>query len=119
MHFKLQDFKSFLVDENQEQQLGGKLNVPMDVVINPGSVHMWLDLPGILATDVRVYRRDDYIVIEGVKRSYYSADKSRVFVRMERQSAHFQRILHIPVSETIENIQFDLNDGVLHIMWER
>jgi HSP20 family molecular chaperone IbpA len=119
MHFNLHDFKSFLIDDLQAEQLGVNLNVPMDVAIGAESVQIWMDLPGVKADEVRVFRYEDYIVIEGVKQSHYPQDKDRVFVRMERQSAHFYRQLHVPVSETVADIQFELENGVLHIRWSR
>ena len=85
----------------------------MDVVINEKEVSIFVELPGLTTEDFTVYQYDDLIVVEGVR---YKADVQKCsFVRVERETGRFKRVLRLPFYVNDYEAKATLKDGVLYI----
>lgn len=86
---------------------------PMDVVINDDAVLIYVELPGIKTTDFTVYQYDDLVVIEGIR---CKADVPGCsFVRVERETGRFKRVLRLPFVVNDFDVKATLKDGVLEL----
>ncbi|ADD68602.1 Molecular chaperone (small heat shock protein)- like protein [Denitrovibrio acetiphilus DSM 12809] len=86
---------------------------PMDVVINDKEVIIYIELPGLTTSHFTVYQYDDLVVIEGVRPKMVMPKAS--FVRVERESVRFRRILRLPFCVNEGDSKAKLKDGVLEV----
>jgi len=97
----------------------GKVNIaetqwpPMDVVISPDEIRLFIELPGMTTNDFTVYQYEDVIVIEGVRPN--ERVESVRYIRVEREGKHFKRVLRMPFCVEMGEIAAKLKEGVLEI----
>ena len=90
---------------------------PMDVVVTPDKVFVFVDLPGASAEDFTVYQYEDLLVLEGVRPR--KAEPSVRYLRVERESLRFRRAVRFPFCVTELGTTAKLKNGVLEIIIER
>ncbi|PLX66105.1 MAG: hypothetical protein C0603_11865 [Denitrovibrio sp.] len=86
---------------------------PMDVVISDDEVIIFIELAGLSTNDFTVYQYDDLIVIEGVRPKIKIPNVT--FVRVERETVKFKRVLRLPFSVNDGETKAKLKDGVLEV----
>jgi HSP20 family protein len=86
---------------------------PMDVMISDKYVRVFVELAGLSTKDFTVYQYDDLLIIEGVRPKLNIQNMQ--FVRVERDSARFKRVLRLPFNINDLDIRAKLKDGVLDI----
>ncbi len=91
---------------------------PTDVLVQNGTLHIWVDVPGICKEDINVYIQNDILIIDGIKRTYKPSAEKRNFLRMERLDTPFRRVIRIIRPASYDNITSKLSNGVLHIFWD-
>lgn len=90
-------------------------NFPLvDIVISDEVIKVFAELPGINLNDINVYLCGDLLIIEGEKKLEKIPYKVH-FIRMERSTSYFRRIIQLPKNVREDNIKAKLKDGVLHI----
>lgn len=89
----------------------------MDVRITDTEVVMYVELPGLTTDDFTVYQYDELVVIEGV-RPRITVPNAR-YVRVERESVRFKRILKLPFCVNDSSAKATLKEGVLEVRISR
>jgi HSP20 family molecular chaperone IbpA len=101
-----------------DSDIGKQAYPALDIVVTrDGKIHIWADLPGVSAEEVKVYINGDFLVIEGHKESHYDS-QFKVFHLSERAVAHFNRTLRLSSPVISDTFEYSLTDGVLHLCWQ-
>lgn len=90
---------------------------PMDVVVTPTQVKLYVDLPGASAEDFTVYQYEDLVVIEGIRPK--ETENSVRYIRVERETLRFRRAVRFPFCVTEGDSKARLKDGVLEVIISR
>lgn len=90
---------------------------PMDVVISPTHVRLFVDLPGATVEDFTVYQYEDIVVIEGLRPR--KEEDSVLYLRVEREPLRFRRAVRFPFCVDDGDTTAKLKDGVLEIVISR
>ena len=89
---------------------------PVDIVVSDDKVKIYFELPGVNIDDINLFLCGDLLIIEGVKRLEKIPYKVN-FLRMERITTSFRRIIHIPIRIREDNIEAVLKNGVLSVVF--
>ncbi len=73
-----------------------------------------IEIPGIEKEDIKIYKKENNLIIKGVKRKEYNEEKVE-FILAERRFGSFYNIFPIPVDFNLENIETKIKNGVLII----
>jgi len=86
---------------------------PLDIRMTDTEVMIYVELPGLTTEDFTVYQYDDLVVIEG-RRPKITVPGAH-YVRVERESVRFKRIVRLPFCVNDNMAKALLKDGVLEI----
>lgn len=87
---------------------------PMDLVEGDDHFVLRADLPGVRQEDVSVELEGDVLTISGERRIEHDA-KEGGFVRLERATGGFRRMLTLPEGVDADAVTAAFSDGVLEI----
>ena len=73
-----------------------------------------LEVPGLSQDDVSIELKDRVLVIKGSKQEEQE-DKDKHYYRRECRYGAFERVLAVPDDANVDNIQADMNKGLLTI----
>lgn len=90
---------------------------PVDISLRNDTLIVWIELAGVKKENVKIYLYEDLLIIEGIVRPE-KADKYK-FIRVERASNPFRRIIKLPVRVDPRNIEAIFNEGVFKIVFKR
>ncbi len=90
---------------------------PVDISLRNDSVVVWVELAGVKRENVKIYLYEDLLVMEGIVRPP-KADNYN-FLRVERNSNPFRRIVKLPVKVDTKNIDAKFENGVFRIEFKR
>jgi len=86
----------------------------VDVFVREGTFVLRADLPGMTKDNVKVEVKDDFIAIEGERKSDFEEDKDGVY-RAERVYGTFFRAVPMPEGVKPEDVKATFKDGVLEV----
>ncbi|MDY6820207.1 MAG: Hsp20/alpha crystallin family protein [Deferribacterota bacterium] len=89
---------------------------PVDIVVSDDKVKIYFELPGVNIDDINLFLCGDLLIIEGVKKLEKIPYKVN-FLRMERITTSFRRIIHLPIKIREDNIEAVLKNGVLSVVF--
>ncbi|ADR19541.1 Hsp20/alpha crystallin family protein [Calditerrivibrio nitroreducens] len=90
---------------------------PVDISLRNDSVVVWIELAGVKRENVKIYLYEDLLVMEGIIRPA-KADNYN-FLRVERNSNPFRRIVKLPVKVDSKNFEARFENGVFRIEFKR
>jgi HSP20 family protein len=90
---------------------------PVDISLRSDSVVVWIELAGVKKENVKIYLYEDLLVMEGVVRPPKAENYN--FLRVERHSNPFRRIIKLPVKVEPRNIDAIFENGVCRIEFKR
>ena len=94
-------------------------NFPLiDVVERDDTLWIFMEMPGIELDEFTIYRYDDFLVIEGVRKKKVNLSQI-VYLRMERQAFNFRRVVHIDLLNKLKLVSAVLKDGVLTLEFKK
>jgi len=73
-----------------------------------------LEIAGVAYEDIRIYVRQDTLIVEGRRRDRSVSDTTE-FLSMEISYDYFKRLLRLPAPVDAERIETDYRDGMLLI----
>lgn len=95
--------------------LAGELvGPPMDVYVEGRSLHVEVELPGVLNENVEINAAADTLIIKGDKGAPAETRK-RDYYRRERAYERFERHIGLPTAADVEGATASFKDGVLHV----
>lgn len=72
-------------------------NTPLlDLYEVPDGLMVEVDLPGVVVQDLRIVVSQNNLTIEGTRRTRYDLGRG-CYLRVERSSAAFHRVVHLPI----------------------
>jgi HSP20 family protein len=77
--------------------------------------HIEVDLPGVKKDDIHVDIKDNVLTISGERKTKKEV-KKKDYYKMESSYGKFQRSFTLPENTDIENIEANLQDGVLEVV---
>lgn len=86
----------------------------VDVFEEAGNIVVKADLPGLTRKDIEVKLIDNTLEITGEKKTVEKIERSD-FLKSERTSGRFSRVLRLPEGLDSEHITANFTDGVLEI----
>ncbi len=87
---------------------------PMDIYETKEKLIIELEVPGMERENLKITCVEDKIIIEGNKREKINAPALK-FIRMERYSGFFKRVVKLPFKPEEKDIKGVLKNGVLRI----
>lgn len=78
------------------------------------SYHVEAELPGVKKEDVEVSLKEDYLIIQGEKKSF-NEEKKDQYRRIERSHGNFYRTIALPGDINKDEVNAELKDGLLQI----
>ena len=88
---------------------------PMDVYETEDAVFVEIELPEVDRSMVRIVRDGNRLIIEGTKGSPHGLEGVR-FLRIERFSGPFRRVVRLPFVPDEKNIKAVMGKGVLKVI---
>ncbi len=88
---------------------------PMDVYETERELVIELELPEVDRNDVKITVKGQTLTVEGVK-SYKIGEENVKFLRLERYSGYFKRVVQLPFTPVEEGIKATMKKGVLRII---
>lgn len=87
---------------------------PVDVYETENAIYIEMELPEVERSNIKIVCEGNKLVIEGVK-NYKIGSQNVRFLRLERHTGPFQRIIQLPFIPKNEDIKATLKHGVLKI----
>lgn len=87
---------------------------PMDVYETEGELVIELELPEVERDNVKITVKGQTLTVEGIK-SYKVGEEKVKFLRLERYSGYFKRVVQLPFAPKEEGIKATMKKGVLKI----
>ena len=89
----------------------------VDVVETDDAIEVTTDLPGFSAKDIDIEIRHDQLTISGQMSEEKESEngKNRRYHRVERRTGSFSRSVRLPCEVSQENVDAELQDGVLTV----
>jgi HSP20 family protein len=112
MHKMFNQMQSFSKDIN----LG--TSVPVDIRVEDDKVFLTADLPGVQKDDINL-KADDKTVEISAESSTELKEENEKYVRRERSSKSFRRVVSWPTEIDPETIKAEYKDGVLRVEAEK
>lgn len=89
---------------------------PIDIGESPDSVRVYVELPGVRASDICLSVSAKEVVIEGVKSHSVSTEQALSHYCCERSYGRFRRTLHLRWAVNVKDISASLQNGTLEIV---
>jgi HSP20 family protein len=87
---------------------------PVDIFEDKDAIYALAELPGVKAEDVQLHVENNILTLTG-ERKFEKDDKREGFRRIERSYGTFTRSFALPNSVAGDQVQAELNDGVLTV----
>jgi len=87
----------------------------VDIYEKENEIAIETEIPGVSQKDITILLHSNRIEIRGVKRENLRAAKVR-YLRLERESGTFRRIVYLPASVVPEKTKAILSNGILTII---
>ena len=88
------------------------IHVPLDVIVEDGSYVIEMIVPGLEPDDVEIEIVEKTVVIQG---EFKAAEEDVNFLRKERPSGKFRRVVRLPKLLNMEKSEADLQKGILSL----
>jgi len=114
--FSLEDKISELTDNfiNYLENESYYIKLSSDVIEYEDYLLIKVDIPGIDANDIKIFYKDNNLIIKGIKKKEYNEEKVN-FVIAERRFGNFYNVFSIPLDFNLEKIEVKIENGVLII----
>ena len=100
--------------DNRKGQTRGGFEPNADIIVKNEIIEVYADLPGIKIENLRVYIRENDLIIEGEKDYEKMCNEVRYLI-MERGHSSFIKVIRLPFDTSYENCTAKLRDGVLRV----
>jgi HSP20 family protein len=110
--------KMFNQMQNFSKDLDFRTSVPVDIKEEDGKVVLTADIPGVQKDDINLKADEDTVEISA-ESSQELKEENEKYVRRERSSKSFRRVVSWPTKINAETIHAEYNDGVLHVEAEK
>lgn len=88
------------------------IHVPLDVIVDDGSYVIDMIVPGLEPDDVGIEIVEKTIIISG---EFKAADDDVKFLRRERPSGKFRRVIRLPKLLNMEKSEANMEKGILSL----
>ena len=89
-----------------------EIHVPLDVIEENGSYVIEMIVPGLEPDDLEIEIVEKTIDIQG---EFMAAEEDMKFLRKERPSGRFRRVVRLPKMLDMEKSEADLKNGILSL----
>ncbi len=89
----------------------------VDVFENDTEFNLKIEIPGALKDDVKIWVENDLLIVSGEKKRNISEDDQAII--SERNFGRFQRSFRLPDNADRNNIEAELQNGVLVIVLKK
>jgi len=110
--------KMFNQMQNFSKDLDFRTSVPVDIKEENGKVVLTADLPGVQKDDINL-KADENSVEISAESSQELKEENEKYLRKERSSKRFRRVVSWPTPIDAETIKAEYNDGVLSVEAEK
>lgn len=110
--------KMFNQMQNFSKDLNFRTSVPVDIKEENGKVVLTADLPGVQKDDINL-KADENSVEISAESSQELKEENEKYLRRERSSKRFRRVVSWPTAIDAETIKAEYNDGVLSVEAEK
>ena len=90
------------------------IKLSSDVIEYEDYILIKIDIPGIDLENLKIYHKDNNLIVKGIKKKEYNEEKVN-FIVAERRFGHFYNIFPIPYEFDINSIDIKIENGVLDI----
>ena len=88
------------------------IHVPLDVIVEDDTYVIEMIVPGLEPDDVEIEIVERTIIIQG---EFKAADEDVQFLRKERPTGKFRRVIRLPKLLDMEKSEADLQKGILSL----
>lgn len=110
--------KMFNQMQNFSKDLNFRTSVPVDIKEENGNVVLTADLPGVQKDDINLKADADSVEISA-ESSTEVKEENEKYLRRERSSRRFRRVVSWPTKIDAETIKAEYSDGVLQVEAEK
>lgn len=110
--------KMFNQMQNFSKDLNFRSSVPVDIKEEDGKVVLTADLPGVQKDNINLKADEDSVEISA-ESSTEVKEENEKYLRKERSSRSFRRVISWPTSIDSETIKAEYEDGVLRVEAEK
>lgn len=110
--------KMFNQMQNFSKDLNFRSSVPVDIKEEDGKVVLTADLPGVQKDNINLKADEDSVEISA-ESSTEVKEENEKYLRKERSSRSFRRVISWPTSIDSETIKAEYEDGVLSVEAEK
>ena len=108
-------FEDFLTKTPEKRDFISDVWAPdVDIYETKDEVIVKAELPGMKKDDIKISIVDNSLIVEGEKKQEKET-KDENYYRMERRYGAFRRVINLPVSVKINEIDASYDNGVLEI----
>ena len=97
---------------HQWNSVENEIHVPLDVIVDKDSYVIDLIVPGLEPDDVEIEIVEKTIIIQG---EFKAADEDVKFLRRERPTGKFRRVIQLPKLLEMEKSEANLEKGILSL----
>ena len=90
------------------------LKLNSDVIESEDSFLIKIDVPGINKEDIKIFYKDNNLIVKGIKRKEYNEEKVN-FLIAERRFGNFYNVYPILPDYDLNSMKVELKNGVLRI----
>lgn len=106
--------KMFNQMQTYSKDLNFRSSVPVDIKVEDEKVILTADLPGVQKDDINLKADEDSVEISAETKTELKEENEK-YVRKERSSKSFRRVVSWPTAIDAETIKAEYNDGVLKV----
>ena len=106
--------KMFNQMQSYSKDLNIRSSVPVDIKEENGKVIVTADIPGVQKEDINLKADENSIEISAEKSAEVKEENEK-YVRRERSSRSFRRVVSWPTQIEAETIHAEYNEGVLRV----
>ncbi len=118
--FEIEDRITELTDNfiNYLENESYYLKLKSDVIEYTDYMIIKIDVPGIEPEDLKIFHKDNNLIVKGIKRKEYNDEKVN-FIIAERRFGNFYNIFPISEDYDLNSIDIKMKNGVLTIKISR
>lgn len=107
-------FERAFGSERRERLMLSHWMPDVDIYEKENKIYIRMDIPEIKPEDIDISIVDNTLKIKG-ERKMTEEVKEENYYRMERRYGSFERMIELPVSVKMDNIEATYKNGVLHV----
>jgi len=92
--------------------LESDIHVPLDVIVEEDTYLIEMIVPGLEPEDIEIEIVENNIILQG---EFKAADEEIKFLRKERPSGNFRRVIRLPKLLDMEKSEANLQKGILSL----